>query len=171
MFDIVIVAISVLAFADGLRKGIISELATLVALIVGVYGAARFSPLTEQIIAPFLGDIPTRLVAFGVTLLLIVMAVHALSRLLTKLLRAMSLGMINRLAGGLFCTAKVLLIVSCCIGLLNRIWPGDEGFLSEAEKDEMMTYRFVESFSGFVFPYIDQGLEAVKDIKDNIQLE
>ena len=166
MFDIVIVGLCVIAFVLGFRKGLIGELAGLVALALGVYGAARFSPATERIIAPYLAGYPTRLVAFGLTLLVIVVAVYVLSSILTRMAKAASLSVPNRVFGGVFSVAKVLLIASCLIGLGNRLWLGEGGLVTEEQKDGMVTYRFVESFAGFAFPYLDQGYDAMKGVCD-----
>lgn len=168
MFDIVVVGLCVIAFVCGLRRGLIGELAGLVALALGVYGAARFSPLTEEAIAPYLAGHPTRLVAFGLTLLVIVAAVYLISSLATRLAKAVSLSVPNRIFGGVFAVVKVLLVVSCVIGMANRLWPGEDGILTDEQKDEMVTYRFVESFASFAFPYLDQGLDAVRGACDAV---
>lgn len=163
-FDIVIIVISVLSFVGGFRRGLIGELASVVALFAGIYGAARFSPLAEELIAPHIGGVPARLIAFAVTLAVIVAVVHILANLITKLLKAMSLSMANRCLGGLVSVAKVLLLVSCILGIVDRIWPGDEGLISNEYKDQTVTYRFVEKFADYAFPYIDQGLEVAKKV-------
>lgn len=169
MFDLVIVALSVIAFVRGFRRGLIGELAGLVALALGIYGAARFSPMTEEFIAPYLAGYPTRLVAFGLTLLIIVAGVYFVSSLATALARMISLSVPNRIAGGAFGVVKVILAVSCAIGLANRLWPTGD-ILTDEQKDESVTYRFVESFSGYAFPYLDKGLDAVRGACDNIEL-
>lgn len=163
MFDIIVVALSVFAFVRGVRRGLIGELAGLVALALGVYGAARFSPVTEGLLAPYLGGCPTRLVAFGVTLLVIVVAVYFVSSLATRLAAMVALSLPNRLFGGVFGVAKALLAISCVIGLADRLWPGPDGIFTEEEKKSMVTYKFVEAFSGYAFPYIDKGLDAVRE--------
>lgn len=162
MFDLVVIVAAVLAFVRGVRRGLIGELAGLVALAVGVYGAARFSPVTEEIMSPYLAGYPTRLIAFAVTLAIIVVAVHVISALATRLAKAMALSVPNRILGGLFCAAKVLLVFSCVIGLANRFAPRGS-LLSDEEKDELVTYRFVEAMAEYAFPYIDQGIEAVRN--------
>ena len=170
MFDIVIVCLCVFAFVRGVRRGLIGELAGLVALALGVYGAARFSPMTEGLISPYLAGYPTRLVAFGLTLLVIVVAVYVVSAIATRIARAASLSVPNRVFGGVFAVVKLLLVVSCILGLGNRMWPGEGGLVTEEQKDEMVTYRFVGSFAGYAFPYLDQGYEAVRDACDGVSL-
>lgn len=164
MFDIFIAIISVIAFVRGFQRGLIGELAGLAALALGIYGAARFSPYTETLISPYIAGYPTRLIAFALTLLIIVAAVYLISSIATKLAHAIALSIPNRILGGLFGTAKILLALSCLIALANRLWPGQDGILSEQQKDEMVTYRFVESFSSYAFPYIDKGLNTLRNI-------
>lgn len=168
MFDLFIVIVTVLAFVRGFRRGLIGELAGLAALALGVYGAARWSPQAEEIIAPYVAGYPTRLIAFGLTLLVIVAAVYLVSAIVTKLASMVALSVPNRILGGVFCVAKVLLAVSCVIGLANRLWPGDEGILTEEQKDGMVTYRYVEAFSSYAFPYLDKGLDTIKELGDSI---
>ncbi len=164
MFDVFIVVVCVIAFVRGAFRGLIGELAGLAAIALGLYGAGRFAPVVEELIASYLAGYPTRLLAFGLTLLVIVLAVYVISNLVTRFVKMASLSVPNRIAGGVFGVAKVLLIVSGVIGFANRMWPGEEGLLTEQQKDEMVTYRFVESFAGYAFPYIDKGLDAVKNI-------
>lgn len=164
MFDVVVVAVLVLGFARGLTRGLISTLAGLVALVVGVWGAARWCPQTEELLAPYLGGLPTRLIAFGVTLAVVVALVHFASNLLQRMLKAMMLGAVNRVLGGLFGAAQVLFIVSCVVGLVERLWPGGSPFMAD-DGSWPHTYALVQAFSQFVFPYIDQGLDAVRQLR------
>lgn len=168
MFDLVVIVAGVLAFIRGVRRGLIGELAGLVALVVGVYGAARFSPVTEEVLSPYLAGYPTRLIAFAVTLVVIVAAVHVVSAVATRLAKAMSLSVPNRILGGLFCAAKVLLVFSCFIGLANRFAPHGS-LLTDEEKDGLVSYRFVEALAEYAFPYIDQGVAAVREAVDDVR--
>lgn len=159
MFDIVTLVVVVLGFARGLTRGLVSELAGLAALLFGVWGAAKWSPRTEELLTPYLGGMPTRLVAFGVTLVVIVALVHVAGGLVQKMLKLMMLGPVNRVLGGLFGACQVLFVVSCVVGLVERLWPGPSPFAGAR------CYDFVQWFSGFVFPYIDQGLEALRQLR------
>ena len=163
---VVIVSISVLAFIGGVRQGLIGELAGVVALVLGLYGAARFCPLTEELISPYLGGQPTSLVAFCVTLVAIIFVVGLVSSIITRILSSsIVLSIPNRILGGIFSSLKVLVIVSCIIGAVERLWPGN-GMISEQEKDELVTYRFVESLSSYVFPYIDKCVDKISEVAE-----
>lgn len=168
MFDIIIITIAVFAFVSGFRRGLIGELAGLVALALGLYGAARFCPQTEELISPYLAGTPTSLIAFAVTLVVIVILVHFVSSLATRFLSMVALSIPNKILGGAFSVVKVLLVVSCVIGLANRLWPGDGGIFSEEQKKEMVTYKYIEPISSYVFPYIDKCVEAVREAGEAI---
>ncbi len=163
MFDIVVLVLAICAFVRGFMRGLISELAGIAALAIGVYGAARLSPYVEVMLSPYVSSGPIRIVAFAITLSLIVVAVHFVSSVANRLARAMALSLPNKLCGGLFGATKVLFLLSCLLGIVNRLWPSEEGIFTREQKEQMITYNFVEGFSSFVFPYIDKGLDAVKE--------
>lgn len=168
VFDIIIVVISVFSFVGGWRRGLIGEVASILALVIGVYGAVRFCPVTEQYIAPYLAGFPTRLVAFAVTLVILVVAVHFVAKLVTGLVNIMQLSVLNRIGGGALSVVKYIFLVSCVVGLLNRFWFGEGGFFSKETREGSVTYSAVEAFSAFAFPYIDKGVDAAKSAATRI---
>ncbi|MBQ3634079.1 MAG: CvpA family protein [Bacteroidales bacterium] len=163
IFDIVILVLLAAAFVRGYMNGIISELAGIAALVLGVFGAAKLSPYVETMLSSSMSSGPVRLIAFAIALSIIVIAVHFVSSVVSKLVKAMKLSTVNKILGGIFGAAKVLFIASCILGIANRLWPGEEGIFTEEQKNSYFTYPAVEGFSAFVFPYLDKGLDAVKD--------
>ncbi len=99
---------------NGFRKGLILELASLVGLILGIYGAIKFSDFTAEKLTNHI-DVTQEwlgLVSFLITFIAIVIAVFILARILDKTLKLIALGFVNRLLGLLFGTLKFALIVS-----------------------------------------------------------
>ncbi|MFH2095610.1 MAG: CvpA family protein, partial [Bacteroidota bacterium] len=122
-FDI-IVLIPVLWFGyKGFTKGLVVEIATLAALLLGIWGGTGFSGVLSRFMTNTLGwtseYIPV--IAFALTFILIVIAVHLVARLVTKLVKAVSLSFLNRIAGALFGAAKVVLLISMLLVMLNQI--------------------------------------------------
>ena len=160
MFDIAILVVAGIAFVRGLMNGFVKELAGMAAILLGVYGAARFSPITESLIAPYVSDAPVRLVAFAVTLVAIVLLVYLISFVLDRFLSLMSLSLPNRIMGGILRAARFLFIISCALGVVNRFMPSGS-FLTDEQRAASYTYDFVCSFSNFIFPYIDSWMPSI----------
>jgi len=111
--DIIILIPILWGAYKGFTKGFISELSTLVALFLGIWGAIHFA----SFIANFLIDsfnmsnkyVP--IISFAITFILIVIAVHFIAKLLTKLIKAVSLNLINKLAGAAFGILKYQMLL------------------------------------------------------------
>ena len=105
-FDIVISIFLLWSAYRGISKGLLIMAASLAALVLGVWGAIRFSGLTADFLVQQF-EWTTRylsLIAFAVTFIGIVILVHLLARAMDKLVKAVALGFVNRLAGMLFGT-------------------------------------------------------------------
>lgn len=107
----------------GFKKGLILELASFAALILGIIGALSFSDFMSQkldglfsIQKEYLG-----LISFLVTFMIIVLGVFLLARLIDKTLKLIALGLINRILGALFGLLKYALITSFVLYFFNSI--------------------------------------------------
>lgn len=107
----------------GLMRGFITELIAILAVVLGVVGArlwgARFSGwiLTQTTWPAGVCDV----IAYALLFLGIAIVLNILGRLLSKLLRAIHLGFLNRLCGGVFGAAKWALVVIIVVFLASRI--------------------------------------------------
>ena len=107
----------------GLSRGIIKELASLLGLALGIYGALRFSEqfhfLMQQNTSIDESFIP--IIAFAVTFLIIILMVRVLGLFLDKIIKMVALGLISRILGGVFGVFKMLLITSTLLLIVNTI--------------------------------------------------
>ena len=114
VFDIVIAALLIFGFVRGVMKGLFVEVASLAALIGGVYGAIHFS----YFIGDFLKEAVSwdqeyvSLAAFAGTFITIIVTIALLGKMLTKLADFAALGIINKILGGVFGAIKIGLILS-----------------------------------------------------------
>ncbi len=115
--DIILIIPLLWGAVMGFKKGLVLELASLVGLFLGIYGAIKFSDFTAGKLVQFV-DITQEwlgLISFLVTFVLIVFVVFLAARILNKALKLAALGFVNRVLGLLFGTLKFALIIS--IGL------------------------------------------------------
>ncbi len=107
----------------GFRKGLIIELASIVALVLGIVGSIHFSSFTAQKLNTHL-EISTDwlgFVAFLTTFIAIVLGVFLLAKVLDKAIKAIALGLLNRIAGMIFGILKYALVVSFLLYFLNQL--------------------------------------------------
>lgn len=115
MFDIVVVAITVVLGLKGLFRGFIKEVFGLVGIVGGIFVASRVSEDVGSLIAPIFAlqnQSTINLIGFIVALVAFWIVVYILGMILTKIFAMSGLGIFNRLFGFIFGSAKVFLILS-----------------------------------------------------------
>ncbi len=107
----------------GFKKGLILELASLVALFLGIYGALKFSGVTANFLKEDFGFQSEwiGLISFILTFVLIVITIYLLAKLLDKTLKIVALGLVNRLLGLFFGLVKYSLIVGCLLFFFDNL--------------------------------------------------
>jgi membrane protein required for colicin V production len=153
--DLLLLVLFLYAIYRGFTKGFINELAALVALILGIFGAIKFSDLTADWLTREFnmhGQYMT-FASFAVTFLVIVIIVHVIAHLIDTLVKAIALGFINRLLGVLFGIVKMAFILSVILGLLNTL-DRRFSFLPEEDIRESLFYEPIASLAPAVFPYL-----------------
>jgi membrane protein required for colicin V production len=130
--------------------------ASLAALVLGVWGAIRFSDLTATLLIENF-EMQGRyaaLVAFALTFIGIVILVHLLARALDKLVRAVALGFVNRLAGLIFAVLRTAFLISIVLVILNSI-DRRVPFIPEQHKENSLLYQPLSWLAPAIFPYLD----------------
>ena len=156
--DIIIAIILLLFGFKGFRKGFIIEVVTLLAFVVGIYGAMHFSDFTADHLKDVMEIDPKFLntVAFVLTFVLLVILVNVIGHLLTKAVKAMNLHFWNKLGGAVFGLAKGLLLCSTFVLVVNNLqW---FGVVKEEVRKESLLYPYVE----MTVPYLYKGFDLVK---------
>ena len=155
VFDIVIAALLIFGFVRGVIKGLFVEVASLAALIGGVYGAIHFS----YFIGDFLKEAVSwsqeyiSLAAFAGTFIIIIVTISLLGKMLTKLADFAALGIINKILGGVFGAIKIGLILSVVFiffGKMNDTIP----FVKKETLNESILYAPVKKIAPTIFPSI-----------------
>ena len=85
----------------GFINGLVKEVASLAALILGIWGAIKFSSFTAGKLYDYF-DMTGKyvgIVSFLVTFAIIAIVIHFIGMLVDKLVEAVALGFVNRLLG------------------------------------------------------------------------
>jgi membrane protein required for colicin V production len=164
VIDIVLAALLLFGLVRGFMKGFFVEVASLVALIAGVYGAIHFSDFA----ATFLQDKTEwnektiNITAFAITFVVIVLIIALAGKALTKLADFAALGIVNKILGGVFGGLKIGLILSVILIVfdsLNNTLP----FTSKEDLEDAVLYEPVKSLAPAIFPSILNKKEILEE--------
>ena len=152
-FDIIIAAILVFGFIRGLLKGLFVEVASLISLIAGIYGAIHFSSFVGNFLAEKVDwdEKYITIVSFAITFAIIVLVIALLGKLFTKVADFASLGFLNKLLGGVFGALKLGLILSIVLLVFNKL-NNTIPFLSEKQTEESILYKPIKDLAPTLFP-------------------
>jgi len=161
VIDIVLGALILFGLIRGFMKGLFVEVASLVALIAGVYGAIHFSSFAAEFLQTKTEwtEQTINITAFAVTFVIIVLAIGLAGKALTKLADFAALGIINKLAGGVFGALKIALILSIVLNVFDKL-NNTITLLDDDTKQESVLYKPVKSLVPMIFPNI---LDSSKD--------
>ncbi len=154
-FDLIILVPLLWSAYKGFSKGFIHTIASLAALLLGIFGAIKFSDVTSQYLILNFNFNPNYLpiISFAITFVLIVVAVHFAAGLIDKLIKAIALGFINRILGAVFGIAKIAFIISIIIVIANGL-DKNLKFISPKLKENSILYKPLSDFAPSIFPYL-----------------
>jgi membrane protein required for colicin V production len=153
IIDIVLGALLLFGLIRGAMKGLFVEVASLVALVLGVYGAIHFSSFAAEFLESKVdwNEKTINIVAFAITFVIIVLAISLAGKALTKLADFAALGIINKLAGGVFGVLKIGLILSILLIVFNKL-NNTLPFMEQDDLEESILYKPVKSIAPMIFP-------------------
>ncbi len=165
-FDIIIAVILILGFVRGLNRGLFVEVASLVALIAGIYGAIHFSYFVGNFLAERVSweEKYVTIVSFAITFAIIVLVIALLGKMFTKIADFASLGLLNKLLGGVFGALKIGLILSIVLIVLAKL-NNTIPFISESQQEEAVLYEPVKNLAPTIFP------NFLKVVEDEVDME
>lgn len=152
----------------GFRKGLIIEVFTLLALLVGIYAGINFSDWTSDRISEYFEIEPNYLpvVAFTVTFLVIGAMVFFAGKMLEQMVKVVNLSPINKILGVLFGMLKMIYTLSILLIILETY---DErgDFIPEDLKDNSLLYRPIKVTATATIPAIEESTIWLKNNMHN----
>lgn len=145
--DLLILIPIAVGFIFGLFKGLIKELTSLAAIILGIYGAKMLAPAVSDIlIKSFEFSAKTaKPLAYLLLFIAIAILLLILANVVDKVFSSLSLGGLNKLMGGIFGGLKYALIVSVLLNVFDAL---DSRFsiISIETKDQSIGYKPLMKF-------------------------
>ncbi len=142
----------------GFRKGLIYELTSILALVLGVWASYRFS----DSLALWLPNMPfAKQISFALTFFIVLFLVHLAGKLMCKVVKLVIPGAVDHIFGLLFGIGKVLLVFSVIFYMIEMI-DSHEIIIKKETKENSLVYEYVE-------PIVPHALEWEKIIHDDCQ--
>jgi membrane protein required for colicin V production len=121
--DLLILLPMAVGFVFGIFKGLIKEVTSFAAILLGIYGAKLLAPVASSILVGTFHFSPVTATPLSYLILFIAIAVGLLilAKSIEKMFDSMALGGLNKFLGGLFGALKYGLIVSVLLIVINAI--------------------------------------------------
>jgi membrane protein required for colicin V production len=165
--DAIIIILFAWSAYRGFRRGLVLVVAAFISLILGIWGAAKFShPVgdwladTLNVSSPYMN-----LVSFTITFIIIVIGINIAAYLFSRFLDAIALGLINRLLGSFFNLLKMAFLLSVLFVILNAFDEKHE-FMPEEQTGNSLLYKPVSDLAPWVFPFL--RFENIADKIDDL---
>ena len=91
------------------------------------------------------------IVSFAITFVIIVIIIASIGKVLTKIADFASLGLLNKLLGGVFGALKIGLVLSIILLVLNKL-NNTIPFVSEEQQENAILYEPVKDLAPTLFP-------------------
>ena len=161
--DLAVVCLLVYGLARGAYRGFFVEVSSLLALVLGVFGALHFSSFTASLLSNYIEWDYLPLLSFALTFIGIMIGVAWVGKLLTKLAKVVLLGFLNRLLGALFGACKWLVICGVIVWILGQI-DVFFSFLPETIKESSLVFQPLEELSAYLFEKINTEEVSIDNI-------
>lgn len=159
--DIIIAVLLVIGLIEGIKDGLVKQVAGLVGLVAGLLiGKALYLKVADQL-TPFLGtsEKTTQIIAFALIMVIVPLAFSLIAWLISKLLHSVGLGWVNRLLGAAVGAVKYALIAGLIITGIESF--DSHGLLISQEKKDS---------SIFYYPLYNTTGILIKDVKEQIEV-
>ena len=166
--DIAVVCLLFYGLIRGALRGFFVEIASLLALVLGVFGALHFSSFTANFLAKYIDWDYLPLLAFALTFIAIIIGVAWVGKLLTKLAKVVLLGFLNRLLGAIFGACKWLVICGVLIWILGQV-NVFVPFLPEDLVESSLFFVPLHELGAYLFEQINAETPTIENIPPILQ--
>jgi membrane protein required for colicin V production len=170
--DIILIVPLGYAAWRGFKKGLIIEVFTLLALLVGIYAGIHFSDWTSARIEEYFELEPNYLpvVAFTITFLAIGAMVFFAGKMLEQMIKVVNLSPVNKILGVLFGILKMIYTLSIIL-ILFETYDERGDFIPNELKENSMLYHPIKITASATIPAIEESSIWIKNNMQNNFLE
>ncbi len=155
LFDYIVLIIITISAIWGLIRGFVSQAISIVALIVGVWCAFKFSELISEWVKEFFSiesdQSVVNVCVFIAILIVVIIVGHFISKGLEKIIKISMMDWLNKLLGFVFSALKATMILSIVAYAIANTLVKDWEIMQPIIKTD--SYLFLLDFANVVFPY------------------
>lgn len=162
--DWALIIVLVFAAFRGFFRGFVVELASLLAVILGIWIAVHYNARVAAVVGL---DADQEVISFIITFFAVLVIVHIMAKLITKGLDMAMLGLPNKVAGTLFGAIRSAFMLSVILNIL-AFSSGGVGIIPKGIVDGSVLYRPLRAFAPMLVPalaetgWMEDAVEAVK---------
>jgi len=157
--DILVSLILLYGLINGFIKGFVVEIAGVIALVLGLTGSFMFSSLLEKFLSDHVNWNPKtiQIISFIILFITIVYSVSLLAKMVTKTLKIIALGWVNKLFGAVFGLLKWCVLLSVLVLFIEKVneWIP---FFSKNTYQEGISYSYLKILADFLFEWLFQSI-------------
>lgn len=154
--DIIILVCFIPGVIEGLTKGFINQVVSLLALIIGVWVAFHFSELLCPYIAHYIPGIPPTVLhvtSFIVVFFVVAVILTLSGKFLSAIVKLALLGWVDKLLGVTFALLKSAIVIGLILILFNSLNTAFH-FVSDETLGESVLFSPVKNFTYNLFPFL-----------------
>lgn len=150
--DIIIGLFLAWGLYKGIKNGLLLELASLAALVIGIYAAIHFSYIVGNYIMDKWqwNEGTINIIACILTFIIVVLIINLIGKLLTKVAKAAMLGGLNKIAGAAFGALKMAIIIGALLMFLHKA-NNAMNIVKQETINSSILYNPVKQIGEFVF--------------------
>lgn len=172
MIDFIFVILLVLAVIKGLRKGLIVAIFSIIAFIIGLAAAAKFSAIVAGYVQRTT-EVPNQwlpVISFLLVFIVVVVLVNLGGKLIEKTFEMAFLGWANRLGGALFYMILYTIIFSVLLFYAERVH-----FFKQESFDKSVVYPYIKPWGpvlidglGKIIPFFKDSFDQLTSFFENL---
>lgn len=161
--DIILLLCFIPALIQGLRKGFISQVISIISIIAGIWASAKFADIVSAWTSQYLtaSEQVLKVISFAIILILVFLILAIIGKAIEGIFKLVMLGWLNKLLGMVFALMKTFLIIGLLIIIFNSLNETFD-FVKESTLDKSVLYPGMKKMAYEVFPYLKDLLTLTK---------
>lgn len=153
--DIILLLCFIPAIVQGISKGFVGQVVALASVILGAYLAFHFSTAVSEWLAGYIaadGNM-IKIISFAVIVIVVIIVLNLIGGLISRVLRLVMLGWLNKFLGICFAILKTVIILGLIINLfdgLNANWH----LIKPETLDASVLYNGIRNICQQIFPFL-----------------
>lgn len=162
--DMFVVVLLAWAVFKGATRGLVMQATTLAALVLGVFGAVKFSGFTARLISDHFNVNAEYLylISLALTFIAVFFLIHLAGKSIEKFLEVIQMSLLNKILGVIFGLCKMVLIIGIILAYLDRL-NYRIPFLPEGTRENSIFFMPLTNLAKEIFPGLEYYNPEVAD--------